>query len=352
MSVSVFDDPVLKSLFGDDRIAALFTARAEIDAMVSVESALAQAQVNTGVIDQEAAEAIINRLTYFSPDIPALEESTARDGVAVPELVKQLRTHVGEPHSEKIHHGATSQDIVDTALILRLKKIITIFNEQLVALIAALETLNADYGSNKLMGRTRMQAALPITVADRIAPWLLPLITHRQRLGQLAPRVLNVQYGGAVGTLHALGENGPETVAELAKILELFAPERPGHAMRDSIIELASWASLVTGTLGKMGQDIALMAQTGIGEISLSGTGTSSAMPHKQNPVKAEMLVTLARFNAVQVSGMHHAAIHEQERSGSAWALEWMILPQMLTATGGAMRTATDLVRSITEMGG
>lgn len=351
MSVSVFDHPVLNSLFGEKNIAALFAARAEIDEMVRVESALAQAQVTTGIIDPEAGEAIINRLTYFSPDIPALEKATARDGVAVPELVKQLRDHVGVPHAQDLHFGATSQDIIDTALILRLKKITAMLDDYLVALIAGLETLKADYGDKKLMGRTRMQAALPITVADRITPWLTPLTTHRQRLAELLPRLFNVQYGGAVGTLHALGEDGPKTVAELAKILDLGAPEKAGHTMRDSLIELASWAALVTGTLGKMGQDITLMAQTGIGEISLSGSGTSSAMPHKQNPVKAEMLVTLARFNAVQVSGMHHAAIHEQERSGSAWALEWMILPPMLVATGGALETAIGLVRSITDIG-
>ena len=121
--------------------------------------------------------------------------------------------------------------------------------------------------------------------------------------------------------------------------------------MRDGMAEAASLMSLITGTLGKMGQDICLMAQQGIDEIALAGGGGSSAMPHKQNPVLAEVLVTLARYNAVQLSGLHHAMLHEQERSGAAWALEWMLLPQMVQATGRALVVATDVASQITSIG-
>ena len=154
---------------------------------------------------------------------------------------------------------------------------------------------------------------------------------HLERLDALRRSLLVVQFGGAAGTLEKLGDKGPAVRAALADRLGLAdAPQ--WHSQRDRIAELAGWLSLVTGSLGKFGQDVALMAQAG-DEIELAGGGGSSAMPHKQNPVDAEVLVTLARFNAAQLSGMHQALVHEQERSGAAWTLEWLILPQMVMAT-------------------
>jgi 3-carboxy-cis,cis-muconate cycloisomerase len=133
--------------------------------------------------------------------------------------------------------------------------------------------------------------------------------------------------------------------------LQLTVPDYVPHAARDRIAALGSWLSQVTGALGKIGQDVALMAQNEIGEVALSGAGGSSAMAHKQNPVLAEILVTLARFNAVQVSGLHQALVHEQERSGAAWTLEWMILPQMVIACGASLRLASTLVGQIKRLG-
>jgi 3-carboxy-cis,cis-muconate cycloisomerase len=196
-----------------------------------------------------------------------------------------------------------------------------------------------------------MQAATEITVRDRILAWRLPLADHLARLEQIRPRIERVQIGGASGDRNALGDRGDEVVADVAGMLGLAPTGKAWHAMRDGVAEYASLLSLITGTLGKFGQDVALMAQQGIEEITLSGGGGSSAMPHKQNPVSAELLITLARFNAVQVSAMHHAMVHEQERSGSAWALEWMILPQMLMATGRALKTAHSLGGTITGIG-
>ena len=178
-------------------------------------------------------------------------------------------------------------------------------------------------GTNPLMGRTRMQVALPITVADRVATWALPMENHLVRLAELTPRVLQLQCGGPVGLTKGL---------ELAEKLNLQAPIKSWHTMRDGLGELASWLCLVSGSLGKIGMNVSLMAQQGVDEINLEGGGSSSSMPHKQNSILAEILVTLARFNAIQVSGVHHALMHEQERSGAAWALEddftWVCLSQ------------------------
>jgi 3-carboxy-cis,cis-muconate cycloisomerase len=190
------------------------------------------------------------------------------------------------------------------------------------------------------MARTRMQRALPITWADRIAAWRAPLRRHLERLSELKPRVLVLQFGGPVGTLDKFGDHGRSLAAALGRRLDLPAPELCWQNARDNLAELANWLSLVTGSLGKVGQDIAMLVQNEIGEVALADGGKSSAMHHKNNPVAAEILVTLARFNAAQVAAMHQALVHEQERSGSAWTLEWMILPQMVVATGAALTRA------------
>jgi 3-carboxy-cis,cis-muconate cycloisomerase len=172
-------------------------------------------------------------------------------------------------------------------------------------------------------------------------------VRHRDRISTLENEVAILHFGGAVGSLDKLGDKGVGVARRLATKLGLRAILRARHSERDGQAALASWLSLVTGALGKMGQDIALMAQTEMGEIRLaSGGGGSSALPHKVNPVGAEMLVTLARFNATMVSGMHQSLVHENERSGAAWTLEWMLLPQMVVATGAATRTAKALLES------
>jgi 3-carboxy-cis,cis-muconate cycloisomerase len=200
-----------------------------------------------------------------------------------------------------------------------------------------------------LTGITRMQSALPIRVSDRIASWRRPLERHRGRLVEQGERLFVVQFGGAVGTLDRLGERAGDVRRALAAKLGL-ADGPQWHVQRDALAEFAGWLSLVTASLGKFGQDVALMAAIG-GEIELSGGGGSSAMPHKQNPVKAEALVALARFNAAQLSAVHGALVHEMERSGAAWTLEWLTLPQMAAATAGALRLAGELARQIESLG-
>ncbi|MGH7006025.1 MAG: lyase family protein, partial [Alphaproteobacteria bacterium] len=220
---------------------------------------------------------------------------------------------------------------------------------RLEQLDAALARLADRYGSRTLMGRTRMQAAMAIAVADRIGAWRAPLIRHGARLRSLAPSLLVVQFGGAAGTLDTLGGKGEAVRRGLAARLEL-GDGAQWHSQRDRLAEFAGLLSLISGTLGKFGQDIALLAQAG-DEIVLEGGGSSSAMPHKSNPVAAELLVTLAGFNALQLSGLHLALVHEQERSGSAWSLEWMLLPQMAVATAASLRLAQQVMETIRSIG-
>lgn len=349
MSVSPFDHQYLSGLLADAETARRFSVDSEIAAMLVFERALAEAEADEGVIGRDAADAVASAGASFVADVTALHAAVARDGVVVPELVRQLRAAVGAPHADKVHLGATSQDVVDTALILRLVPVVDRLDTLLAEVIAKLAALEKSFGPRRLMGRTRMQAAIPITVADRVSAWRAPIERHRARLAAMRPELLVVQFGGAAGTLEKLGGKGAAVRKALAQKLGLGdAPQ--WHCQRDRLADFAGLLSLITGSLGKFGQDVALMAQDG-SEISLSGGGGSSAMPHKQNPVAAEVLVALARFNATQVSGMHHALVHEQERSGAAWTLEWLLLPQMAVATAASLGRAAVLAGQIESMG-
>ena len=325
-------------LWRDDEIASLFSAEAEIAAMLDYEAALAKAQAQSGVISPEAASAIARVRASFVPDRAKLLAGIKRDGMAVPELIRQLRETLPQVHRDALHLRSTSQDVIDTALVLRLRPVLALYKARLEKIIAAIDRLDGQYGALAQMGRTRMQRALPIKAGDRLAAWRAPLRRHLDRLAELSPRLLVLQTGGPVGT-----DRGP-WVEALARELGLGAPPASWQTARDNLAEFASWLSLVSGGLGKIGQDLALMAQNEIGEVAIEGAGTSSAMHHKQNPVAAELLVTMARFNATQLSGMHQALIHEQERSGTAWALEWMILPRMIETTAVALAMTADLL--------
>lgn len=342
MTVSPFDSPILSALLGDAEAARYFSIEEDIRAMLAFESALARAQAAIGLIPAEAAARIAAVCESFAPDVARLAAGAAQDGVVAPMLVKLLRAEVGEPQAVHVHRGATSQDVVDTSLVLRLKPLLALFEARLRALIETLDELEASQGAVKLMGRTRMQRALPIHAADKLRGWREPLERHVARLGQLQPRVLVVQFGGAVGVRGDLDGKGEAIVVELARLLQLGAGPC-WQVERDALGELASWASLVTGSLGKIGADVALMAQNEIGEVKLAEGGGSSAMPHKSNPVRAEVLVTLARFNAALLGAQHQALVHENERSGAAWTLEWLALPQMIVATAAALRHAAAL---------
>jgi len=338
--------PVLQALVGDEEVGAFFSNEAELSAMLRVEAALAEAEAKAGLIGEEAARRIAEVCESFQADWTKLAEGLARDGVIVPDFVKQLRGAVGESHGKSVHLGATSQDIIDTALVLRLKSVIEVLGHRLDTLIQSLDGLKRQDGSARLMAHTRMQQALPFTAADKIDTWIQPLERHREALQALAPRLLVLQLGGPIGTRGELKGHGDSVVDAMAEILGLgLAPS--WHSQRDRIGEFGAFLSLLTGTLGKIGQDFALMAQNEVGEVRLASGGGSSAMPHKSNPVPAEVLVTLARFNAGMLGTLHQALVHENERSGAAWTLEWMVLPQMVVSSAAALSRAQGLIASM-----
>ena len=350
MSSSVFNHPFLSGLLGDEELEVHFSAESDIAAMLRFESALAHGLADAGIVGKDIASSAIAKIKDFTPDMNALKNATVRDGVVAPGFVRQLKALCGDS-STAIHFGATSQDVIDTSLILRLLPCIKILESRLNFTDAIFQNLIDEHGKKILMGRTRMQAALPLTVADRISNWRSPLQTHLIRLNEIKPRLLQGQFGGAVGTLNKLGDKAAIVRKRLASELALEFTDSNWHTRRDALVEFSNWLSMISGSIGKIGKDIVLMNQNEIGEIRLSDMGGSSAMPHKKNPVKAETLIALASFNASQISAMHHALPHEQERSGAAWTLEWMVLPQMIITAGNSLGTLSDLLSSIDQVG-
>lgn len=351
MTASVFANPLFAPLLGDPQVAHLFQAEISLERMVAFERALTVALQDVGAVPKNLAAIALDKIDSFQPDITAIGQATIIDGLPVPELIRQLKAHVGEKAVSAVHTGSTSQDLMDTILVLALRDLSDLLVLRTKSLIKALTLLRNQNKNNDLMGRTRMQAALPISVGDRVDLWVLPLQRHLDRLAEIRPRIEVIQLGGPVGTRTSFQGKGDQIASHMAQQFGLGNPSKSWHAMRDNLVEYAGWLSLLTGTLGKMGQDICLMAQQGVNEISISGGGSSSAMPHKQNPVLAETLVTFARYNAVLIGGMHQASIHEQERSGSAWALEWMCLPQMAETTGRSLDLALKLIGQIESIG-
>ncbi len=347
MSASALDSAIYGPLLADPELRELFSDQAQVEAMLTVEAALARVQGRLGIIPADAAATIEAACRDLEPDLVKLGLGTLESGIPMVALLGQLRAGLDERSAGFVHRGATSQDIVDSALILSLRRALRILETTLTTLIRHLATLADRHRDTLMVARTRGQQALPTRFGLKVAGWTLPLIRHRQRLRELLPRLLVLQFGGAAGTLAALGDRGLEVARKLAEELHLGEPLAPWHNQRDNLAELAGWLSLVTGSLGKLGQDLALMSQTEVGEVRESdepGHGGSSAMPHKSNPVISETLITAARFNATQVAALHQAQIQEHERGGAGWMLEWLTLPPMVVCTGAALRNAERLI--------
>jgi 3-carboxy-cis,cis-muconate cycloisomerase len=343
------DSAIFKPLFSDDEISALLSDAAFVRALVDVEAALARAEARAGVIPAKAAEQIA-KASGEKVDITALTQGAVRSGFPIIALVQELRKQAGPDAAPFVHWGATTQDIMDTACVLQLRSAIKLLRARLGEITRHLSALAERHRATVLAGRTHGQQALPITFGLKVASWLAPLVRDVERLEEIVPRLLVVQFGGAAGTLAALGDKGLRVAKELGKELELSVPVMPWHAQRDSFVEFAGWLSLVTGTLGKMAQDLILLAQTEVGEAGESaepGRGSSSTMPQKSNPIMSELNIAAARTNASLLANMHHAQIQEHERATHGWQMEWLTLPQMILLTGGALKHALYLAKNL-----
>jgi 3-carboxy-cis,cis-muconate cycloisomerase len=350
VTVNPADAPVYGAVFGTDAMRAIMGERAAIAQMLEVEAALARVQARLGLIPAEAAEAISRAADAGRLDVGALARATASMGFPTVGLVKQLSAFAGAEAGRWTHWGATTQDILDTALVLQLREALALFASDLDRLIAALAALARGHRGTVMAGRTHAQQALPITFGYKAALWLDPLITTRERLRQMRPRVLRLQLGGAVGTLASLGADGPRVAAELARELDLQLPAIPWHVARDGIAELACWCGLLGGSLAKAATDVLLLMQSEVGEASepaAPGKGSSSTMPQKRNPIGCEYVIAQARGAGTLVPQVLGAMVHEHERGAGPMQLEALALGQILLLTHGALATLIPIMEGL-----
>lgn len=341
MSNQLFD-----AYFTSAPMRALFSDHGRLQGMLDFEAALARAEAATGLIPASAVAPISAACNAEAYDVAALAIAIASAGNSAIPLVKALGRQIAAQDAEAeryVHLGATSQDAMDSGLILQLRAAIAIFEAELAQLAEDLAVQAERHAATPLAGRTWLQHATPVTLGMKLAGLLGAITRQRQRLAELKPRLLVLQFGGAAGTLAALGAQAMPVSEALARELNLRLPEQPWHTQRDRLVEFAGWLGLLAGTLGKLGRDLSLLMQTDVGEVfepSAPGKGGSSTMPHKRNPVGAAVLIAAATRAPGLVATMLAAMPQEHERSLGLWHAEWETLPELCCLLSGALQQA------------
>jgi 3-carboxy-cis,cis-muconate cycloisomerase len=334
---------LLDALFRWDAVTTLFRDEARLQRMLDFEAALARAEAGTRAIPSSAANAIAAKCRAELLDIEKLRKAAGLSGnLAIP-LVKHLRDLVAADDKDSagyVHWGATSQDTIDTGLILQLQEALILIATDVDQLCGALAAMADEHRATPIVGRTWMQHAVPTTLGIKFAGWLDAMGRHRERLRETQMRCIVLQFGGAVGTLAALGSHGGAIAKSLAMELQLPLPQMPWHSHRDRMAEIATTMGLLTGTLGKIARDISLHMQTEVGEMlepAEEGRGGSSTMPHKRNPVAATAISSAATRVPGLVGTMLSAMMQEEERGLGGWHAEWETLPEIVCLTAGAL---------------
>ncbi len=348
------DSPrLLDPLFSSDATREVFSDHSRLQEMLHFEAALARAEARVGVIPGSAVPAIESQCRAELFDFEKLAREAALAGnLAIP-LVKQLTALVASRDagaSRFVHWGATSQDAIDTGLVLQLRAALDLIEADLDRLSEALRTLAEAHTHTPMAGRTWLQQALPVTFGLKAAGWFSAVERHRARIREMRPRVLVIQFGGAAGTLAALGTKGLQVAAALGEELKLGVPDLPWHAHRDRVAEAGTTLGLLVGTLGKIARDISLLMQTEVGEVyepPAAGRGGSSTMPQKRNPVGSAIALAAALRVPALVSVVLAAMLQENERGLGNWLAEWETLPEIFNLTAGALGHMTRVLENL-----
>ena len=341
-STTVLDSILFRDAFGTPPMREVFSDFSLISRYVEVEIALAQAEARCGVIPPEAAAEIARRADVSSLDFDLLRRETEIVGYPILPLVHQLVKQCGEA-GRYVHWGATTQDIMDSAVILQVRDGLSIIEADISALRGILADLSRRYRDTPMAGRTHLQQALPVTFGYKTAIWLAMFDRHAERLEQLKPRVLVGQFAGAAGTLASLGDRGFEVQRAFCQQLGLGIPVSTWHVARDGLAEVVNLFGLVTGSLGKIALDIMIMASTEFAELYepfVKGRGASSTMPQKRNPISSELMLAACKGVRQHAGLMLDAMVQDFERATGPWHVEWMAIPESFLLTAGALHQA------------
>jgi 3-carboxy-cis,cis-muconate cycloisomerase len=341
-STTVLDSILFRDAFGTPRMREVFSDISLISRYAEVEIALAKAEASCGVIPQQAADEIAARTDVAAFDFDLLRYETDIVGYPILPLVHQMAKQCGES-GRYVHWGATTQDIMDTALVLQLREGLSIVESDIAALRETLADLARRYRDTPMAGRTHLQQALPVTFGYKAAIWLAMFDRHQERLEQLKPRVLVGQFAGAAGTLASLGDMGFAVQEALCEELGLSVPVSTWHVARDGLAETVNLLALIAGSLGKIALDIMIMASTEVAEVYepfVKGRGASSTMPQKRNPISSELMLAASKAVRQHAGLMLDAMVQDFERATGPWHAEWMAIPESFVLTAGALHQA------------
>jgi 3-carboxy-cis,cis-muconate cycloisomerase len=345
--------PLLAPMLSSAAMRTVCDDATTLQHMLDFEAALARAEAATGVIPKEAVETIARACKAESFDVAALAGAATRSGnLAIP-LVKALTSAVARSDAEAsryVHWGATSQDVIDTGVMLTLRVGIDVLLADLDRAIAGFAALARKHRNTAVVARTWLQHALPMPFGLKLAEYAAALHRSKLRLERLRAETLALQFGGAAGTLAALGDKGLAVSEALARELKLPLPEAPWHTHRDRIAEAASVFAILAGSCGKIARDVSLMMQTDVGEAfepAGEGRGGSSTMPHKRNPVSAASALGAATMAPNLAATIFAAQVQDHERSAGPWHAEWPTLPTLMLVTSGALAAIVDLAEGL-----
>ena len=342
MASTVIDSILFRDAFGTRQMRDLFSDHALVRRYIDVEIALARAEARVGVIPADAAETIARASTIERIDFEHLRRETDIVGYPILPLVHQLVDMCGDA-GRYVHWGATTQDIMDTAVALQVRDAIDVIEADIRELRRILADLAIRHRDTPMAGRTHLQHALPVTFGYKVAIWLAMFDRHQQRIAELRPRVAVVEFGGAAGTLASLGDKGFEVQQALAEELGLGVPATTWHVARDGFAEAVNLLAMITGSLGKIALDIMIMASTEFAEVYepfVKGRGASSTMPQKRNPISSELMLAAAKAVRQHAGLMVDAMIHDFERATGPWHAEWIAIPESFILTAGALHQA------------
>ena len=353
MSNPLLPSSLLAPLFSSAAMREIVSDAARLQRMLRTEAALAKAEASLGVIPPGAAKPIAAACQAKFYDIGALGlAAVAAGNLAIP-LVKALTAEVAKHDADAaryVHWGATSQDIIDTALVLELRAVIDALITDLDRAIPDFATLAETHRHTPTVGRTWLQQALPMPFGLKIAGYAAALTRARARLKRVRNENLVLQFGGATGTLAALGERGLEVAIAFARELDLPVPDAPWHTHRDRLGDVATAFAILAGTCGKIARDVALMMQTEVGEAfepAAEGRGGSSTMPHKRNPVASAAGLACAAMAPQLCATILAAQVQEHERAAGNWAAEWPTFPALALVTSGALASVVDIAEGL-----
>ncbi len=341
------------AIFSSEGMQRVFSPGSTVQRMLDFEAALTRGLACEDVIPASAVAPVLASCDASDYDLTALTLAARHAGnLAIP-LVKQLTAKVAARDADAaryVHWGSTSQDVIDTGMVLQLRDALDLITVELAELSDALAALAHQHRTTPMMGRTWMQHALPITFGLKAAGWLDALMRHQQRLAEMRARLCVLQFGGAAGTLASLGDRGLAVAHAVSGVLELPLPDLPWHAQRDRFAEFATVLGLLTGSLGKIARDISLQSQTEVAELSepvVVGRGGSSTMPHKRNPVGCAAVLTVAVRVPALVSTLLSGMPNEHERALGGWQAEWDTLPEIATLCAAALTQLRDVAEGL-----